>query len=390
MKIRKYCGNRPTKLKFRIIDFFVDTILSIVGSKKKDANNPPQQVLLFNFGHLGDMLMMGYMVNAFKKKYPNIKVHLVVGRWCKLLVENNPLFDEVEYLDHYKTNRQSISVFAKYKIFIRDSISLIKKYRNNDYTHSFDFRYSAHNANFILPFLKIQQKNGFGTRGLGGFLDNEYFMLKNETHTIDVQAQGLNSLYVDIDSANIKTFLPPYLEKNDEIKSEKNVFMIFPEAGTNNRMFSINFWINVIEVLRSQKSDSQIMICGITDFSKTMNDVLTTTFGIEVIIPFTKLTIPQIISTLKTSEGAITLDSFPAHLATTQTPTLCLFKEGTGIEYFPINAFPTYVIHNHQFSKNITSFRDKMKIEYIDSFERHDFNVTLLTAINYVFNVRKA
>ena len=161
--------------------------------------------------------------------------------------------------------------------------------------------------------------------------------------------------------------------------------MLFPEAGTTNRMFTFNFWINIVETLLLQNNNAQIMVCGVTDFSEKLNEALIAKFGKTIIAPFSKLSIPQIISALKSSKGAITLDSFPAHLAASQTPTLCLFKEGTGSEYFPINAFSTYIIHNHQFSKNFYTFRDKMRIVYVDSFENQVFDNTLMTAINTVF-----
>jgi ADP-heptose:LPS heptosyltransferase len=161
--------------------------------------------------------------------------------------------------------------------------------------------------------------------------------------------------------------------------------MLFPEAGTTNRMFTFNFWINIVETLLLQKKNAQIMVCGVTDFSEKLNEALIAKFGTTTITPFSKLSIPQIISTLKSSQGAITLDSFPAHLSASQTPTLCLFKEGTGSEYFPINAFSTYIIHNHQFSKNFYTFRSKMKIVYIDSFENQGFNDILTMAISTVF-----
>lgn len=383
--MREYCGNRPAKLRFSIIDFFVNSLVFIVGKKKNHSYNPPKQVLLFNFGHLGDILMMGYMVSALKKQYPSVQIHLVVGKWCKVLVEKNPQYEKVYYLDHYKTNRQAISTFAKYKIYIEGVLSLLKSCKNISYTHSFDFRYSGYNANLIVPFLNIQQKYGFGTKGFGGLLDKEYFMLADGTQTIDVQAQGLNDIGVAIDSATIEATLPSCLEEKTALNLSNNYFMLFPEAGTTNRMFTFNFWINIVETLLLQKKNAQIMVCGVTDFSEKLNEALIAKFGTTTITPFSKLSIPQIISTLKSSQGAITLDSFPAHLSASQTPTLCLFKEGTGSEYFPINAFSTYIIHNHQFSKNFYTFRSKMKIVYIDSFENQGFNDILTMAISTVF-----
>ena len=73
MPKREYCGNRPTKFRLLLIDFFADFFVSILGSQRKKANIFPTKILLFNFGHLGDILMMSYMINEFKQKFPAIR-----------------------------------------------------------------------------------------------------------------------------------------------------------------------------------------------------------------------------------------------------------------------------------------------------------------------------
>ena len=386
MKKRAYCGNRPAKLRFLIIDFFVDTILSIIGYKKNETNVIPQKILLFNYGHLGDMLMMGYMINALKIKHPRIEVHLVAGRCCRVLVENNPLYDKIFYLDHFQTNRQPISRLKKYSQYIQDIFLVIKLLRDEQYSHSFDFRYSAYNANQLLPFLNIQQKHGFGTRGLGGLLDKEYFLLQNGTHTIDVQGQGLNNNGVEINSENIKPVLFFNKELAVPINPSLKYFVIFPEAGSANRMFLIDFWEHIVECIFSESVDSQIVICGVTEFNKGLANTLKSKYPQRIIDATNALKIPQLISLLKKAEGAITLDSFPAHLASTQTKTFCIFKNGSGNEYFPINSFQTQIIHDHHFSKNLINFRENMTINYVENFESQIFNEVLNKSINELFH----
>ncbi|MDZ7897031.1 MAG: glycosyltransferase family 9 protein [Arcicella sp.] len=369
MKKREYCGNRPAKLRFMIIDFFVDLIVNIFGSKKNQSYVVPQKVLLFNYGHLGDMLMMGYIINALKIKHSTVEIHLVAGRWCRILIENNPLYDKVFYLDHFQNNRQSISFLNKYFRHFKDSFSVIKSLRKENYSHSFDFRYSAYNANQLLPFLKINQKNGFGTRGLGGLLDNEYFLLKNGVHTIDVQAQGLKNIDVDIESRSIKPVITIKDETYQLEQLSSEYIIIFPEAGNSNKMLLTNHWEAICQSLLNHQPDIQLVICGLTKFSIQLFHNLSHKYGHKIVDASRNLSIPQIIRLLKNSKGAITLDSFPAHLAASQTQTLCLFKNGSGSEYFPINSFPTYIIHDHKFSKTVDTFRDKMTIDYVENFD---------------------
>ena len=385
MKRRKYCGNRPEKLRFMILDFFVDTILTIIGYKKNNDEVIPQKILLFNYGHLGDMLMMGYMVNALRIKHPSIEIHLVAGRWCKVLLENNPLYNKVFNLDHFQNNRQSISFIKKYFIYVKDIFSLIKSLKNEKYSHSFDFRYSAYNANQILPFLNIQQKCGFGTRGLGGLLDKEYFLLQNGTHTIEVQIQGLKNIGVDVCSHNIQPIILNNFDVTESLKYESKFLMVFPETGNPERMLSIDFWGKIIDLVFLKNPDIQLVICGVTNFNNQLSEILKKKHSDKIIEATNTLSIPQIINLLRKSEGSITLDSFPAHLSSSQTKTLCLFKNGSGNEYFPINSFPVHIIHDHKFSKNVLSFRDKMTVNYVENFHSVIFENQLKKSIIELF-----
>lgn len=383
---REYCGNRPTKLRLLIIDFFVDFFVLIFGGKKKKNNILPTKILLFNFGHLGDILMLSYMINELKQKFPKTEIHLVAGNWCKNLIENNELFDKIFYVNHHKTNRGKSSEFSKFWLYISDILAFVRSQKLHLYSHSFDFRYSAHNANILLPFLNIEQKIGFGSVGFGGFLDNEKFILQQNYHTIDIQSQGLNDLGLLINSKTVspKVFLPE--EMSNLVETNFPYYMIFPEAGAENKMISHEFWIKIITVLIEKKKVVKLLICGLTDFSKTLvRKLLQENHETKVVDAVGKLSILQINSLLKKASGAITLDSFPAHLASAHTQTFCLFKDGFGFEYFPINNFPTYIAHNHLPSKNFQDFRPKMKIEYISSFENEDNFKILVDGLNNLF-----
>ena len=388
MKKRAYCGNRPAKLKFLMIDFFVDTILSIIGYKRNQTDVIPQKILLFNYGHLGDTLMMGYMINALKIKYPRTEIHLVAGRWCKILLENNTLYDKILYLDHFQTNRQPTTLLKKYFHYLRDSFSVINLLRKEKYSHSFDFRYSGYNANQLLPFLNIQQKIGFGTRGLGGLLDREYYLLRNGSHTIDVQSQGLRNIGLEVNGRSIqpKVFFDNDLPNAINISSE--YIVIFPEAGSTSRMFSIDFWEKIIDRIFEKNTNIQIVFCGITEFNTQLSTILDSKYPNRIVDATNILKIPQIVDLLEKSEGAITLDSFPAHLASSQTVTLCLFKNGTGSEYFPINSFPIQIIHNHYSSKDVINFRENMTINYVENFESQIFEEIATQSINDLFCAR--
>lgn len=385
---REYCGNRPTKLRLRVLDLFVDFLVFIFQKHKHKSYITPEKILLFNFGHLGDMLMMSYIINSLKKKHPNIEIHIVAGNWCKNLIVNNPLYDRVFFINHYRTNRSSITLFEKIKLYYNDIKSFLAEHQQLHYTHSFDFRYSGYNANLLLPFLNAEQKIGFGTRGMGSLLDIEYYMLPNPSHSVDVQIQSLRNLGVEQTSKNIEPVLLMAIDENNGFNITNDYFMLFPEAGTKNRMFSNDFWIVLSNYLLKKKPDAQIMICGLTEYSSKLIVELEKKYPNQIIDAVGKVSIPQMIPILRQSIGAITLDSFPAHIASTLTATLCLFKEGTGLEYFPINAKPTYIIHDHKYSKGVTTFRKLMTIKYITSLDELTLPKIALQAMDELFGFK--
>ncbi|MET3128821.1 heptosyltransferase-3 [Arcicella rosea] len=385
---REYCGNRPTKLRLRVLDLLVDFFVFIFRKHKNKAFILPERILLFNFGHLGDMLMMSYMIDIFKKKYPNVEIHIVAGSWCKNLIVNNPLYDKVFFINHYRTNRSALSLYAKFKLYINDINDFLTTHKSLHYTHSFDFRYSGYNANMLFPFLNADQKIGFGTRGMGSLLDIEYYMLPTPFHSVDQQIQSLRSLGIEQTSKNIEPVLSMAVEVNKNFNISGEYFMLFPEAGTRNRMFSNNFWIFLINYLLLKRPEAKVMICGLTEYSTKLKIELEKKHPEKIIDAVGKVSIPQMVPILQKAAGALTLDSFPAHIASTLTSTLCLFKEGTGLEYFPINAKPTYIIHDHKYSKNITSFRKQMKIQYIPSLDELSLPKVATLAMTELFDLK--
>jgi heptosyltransferase III len=384
MKKKKYCGNRPAKLRFIIIDFFVDNFLRIIGSKKNKSFVNPQRVLLFNYGHLGDMLMMGYMINVLKIKYPKVETHLVVGRWCKVLIENNPLYDKIHYFNHYRNDRQNIPFLEKYVRHFKDIFFVMRELRKNQYSHSFDFRYSAYNANQMLPFLNIEQKNGFGSRGLGSLLDNEFYILSDESHTIDTQAQVLKSINVDINSKELQPNLLNYFGPAEMPPVGNKFIIIFPEAGNPERMLGLDFWVKIADEILSKMPNHQLIICGITDFNKKLSNSLSDKYVGKIIDATKTFSIIQIATLLDNADGAITLDSFPAHLASINTKTISFFKNASGNEYFPINSRHLHIIHDNEKVKSATAFRENMRVDFVESFQSNDFQSIFTIAIKSI------
>ena len=102
---------------------------------------------------------------------------------------------------------------------------------------------------FVLPYLKVRQKIGFGTRGFGGLLDNEFFIPDGEIHNFDLILKVLKPMGI---RGSLETVEPYFVHPNQSpaqlwtklsrpVPAQKPI-LICPESGNEIRMLSIDYW----------------------------------------------------------------------------------------------------------------------------------------------------
>ena len=344
---------RRERIPFILADFLIDNYHKIFKKKQKPLPNlTAPKILIFANGHLGDALQMSYLFPLIKMKFPAATIHLVAPSWCDVVWKHNSLIDTVTHLDEAASNRGKGSKFDKQKIWLNTTQSAIKKLKNEIFDFAIDVRYSNHHFLYLLPFLNIKQTIGYGTRGLGGFLDIELPLPPQPRHNMDWLLQLLEPMGIKEKTETIVPVfeIPESIKKqvDEKIKNwniGQSFYLILPESGAKEKMFNPDFWVKLM-VEKAQKSpEIQFLISGLTEYCDQVYAKAQSLLGDKVINLKSQLSIHEIGVLSEKSQGVYCLDSFPCHLCTIFCPVVAYFQIDH-LLFLPINNYPIYIYHH--------------------------------------------
>ena len=247
---------------------------------------------------------------------------------------------------------------------------------------------------FVLPWLKVKQKFGFGTRGFGGLLDSEFFIPEGEVHNFDLILMVLKPMGI---SGSLETVEPYFFHPNqfpDQLWAKMNrpvpaqkPVLIFPESGNEVRMLSIDFWAELANRLLTTSPHS-LVFSGQKAFTTALYERVRADNPAEAerLVPAVgTLNLSDVASLSEQSQAAFTLDSLPMHLCCLGCPTFSFQKNGMGIQFYPIPSQPTTVLHNHLLSKELTINRPGFVSDYVVAFD----DTVLKRAMNWFNTLNK-
>ncbi|MFD2936896.1 glycosyltransferase family 9 protein [Spirosoma flavum] len=379
-KPRKYCAPRRIAYPLQLLDVVVDRYAQGQYAQKNygvlDKDKP--SILMMTSGHLGDALILSYTFPLIRHQYPDSQIDILAGSWCDPIWKDNPYIRRVIHLNHVGTNRRPLSTVQKWQEFWRTTKSAIKALRDTVYDYSVDIRFSDSPMHFVLPYLKVKRKIGYGTRGFGGLLDDEFFLPAGEIHNFDLILTLLNPMGIE---ADLRTVAPYFFHPSESsaqlwakldrpVPTEKAI-LICPESGAPIRMMSVDYWCQLATQLL-QESSYPLLFSGQTAFTTELYErvlAANPTAADRLIPAVGKSTLQDIASLSEQAQMAFTLDSLPMHLCCLGCPTLSFQKNGLGIQFFPIASKPTMVLHNHLLSRSLTIDRPGFESEYVPAFD---------------------
>lgn len=378
--MRNYCGTPRETIPFKIMDFFVDIYAKLFYKNRKLAaiNHESPRILVASIGHLGDALTVTYMFPFIKKTYPDATIDLLTAEWCEPVNLHNSYINQTVYINHFQTNRNNISRWAKIKEFYRTFRQALPILRQANYDYYIDIRYSDAVAHFVLPFINVKKAYGFSRRALGGLLDKEFDVPTHEFHHFDMYFMLLREIGVKGTFSAIEPYFqigrhsaPASLnfEKiKDKIRLKNELFfLLFPESGGKSRQLSAEFWKKLLGQIL-QQYNIKVLICGQTQMSKEIISLVSDSQKDKVIDTSSKLDIYEIAVLAQNAKFAFTLDSFPEHLCCIFCKTITIYK-GAGFPFFPLANFPVYLIHNHKPSIGLTFMRNNVEVVYQETIE---------------------
>ncbi|AKD56171.1 glycosyltransferase family 9 protein [Spirosoma radiotolerans] len=381
-KVRKYCAPRRIAYPLQFLDLFVDLYArgrTPSGLETYDTTRPDSpSILLMTAGHLGDALVLSYTFPLIRQRYPNAQIDILAGSWCDPVWRHNPYVRRVIHLNHASTNRSSLSRMEKWQAFFGSTRSAIKSLADTVYDYSVDIRYSDSPMHFILPFLKVKRRIGFGSRGMGGLLDDEFFLPDQETNNFDLLLMLLKPMGVEGELRTVKPYFFHPVQSPHQLWSklgqrvpESKTILICPESGSPVRMLSVDYWCQLATRLL-QESPYGLVFSGQREFTTALYERVrqenpTATERLYSVVG--QLTLEDLISLSEQALAAFTLDSLPMHLCCLGCPTVSFQKNGMGIQFFPIGSHPTLVIHNHDQSRMLKLDRPESTSDYVTVFD---------------------
>lgn len=377
-KARKYCAPRSVAYPLRLLDVFVDAYAR-AGYKRRQWPVPDTpRFLLMLSGHLGDALTLSYTFPLIRRAHPDCVIDVVAGDWCDPILAGNPYVRRLIHLNHANTNRRNISKLAKWRDHWRTMQAAIATLTGETYTASVDVRFSDSPMHFLLPFIRVQKAVGFGTRGMGGLLDEEFFLPDGEFHHMTVILDVLRTIGVKADLADVQ----PYFQFPDAARQsirqklpfltdDRPLFMIFPESGAADRFLPDAFWRELTGRLLTE-TDGILLGCGQQPHTTELMQQIATAhpeYAGRVQEAVGKLNLNELAALSERATAALTLESLPAHLCSIFCPTVSFFYNGTGLQFFPLANQPALVLHNHRLSRDLTIDRLGFESRYVERFD---------------------
>ena len=361
----------------QFVDFFVDLYAKFFIDKNLTSQTvEPDNILFVSLGHLGDAVIDSFVFPLIHERYPNVQIDVLTGEWCKPVLENNPYVRKLIFFNHFRINRSEISLWKKIRSHIKSSHSALDTIRSKKYDFSIEGRISHPNGNLFTYRGRIKRRIGFGSGGFGSLLTDEVLVpAQSGFHILDAVLEELKKIGIEKKLEEIK----PYFSVSKTGTSKGNPYakyfndsfiIVHPESGNVNRMFSNEFWLEVIKIILDAKK-YKIIICGTSSESIDLINFLLTILPDtkeQIINAVQKLSIDEFFLLAEHAKAAITLESLPAHLCAITCNTLSFYKNGPGILFFPISNKKVTIIHNHTPSRNV-DVHTGLKNYYVKKFE---------------------
>lgn len=299
-----------------------------------------KNILIIKLSAIGDVLMATPSFQAIRKKYPDARIHLLIGEWSKSVVEKNPNLNEIISVDENIFWQRKL--FALFKIFLK---LRLRKY---------NIVYIMHWSKFFGTFtwlLGVPERVGFDRKGEGILLTRKVLFQEGVKglHMINRYLQLVGDNYI-----NQNHSMDIYLA-DDEIELArgrlsllgilpKTAIGIAPGGAENPKMsmpmrrWPVECYADLISMIQSRLKLPVILFGGKSDISLE-EEILSRVNKKEQVFNFIgKTTLRESAALMHFCSILITNDSGLLHLAVSvDTPTISIFGPTTPYDKAPIS-----------------------------------------------------
>lgn len=299
-------------------------------------NFNPRNILIINFGQLGDVVLSLPALGAIRRRFPDAKITVAVGKSCAKIIDLARVADDKIVVDRVKL-RDSGKLWSIYQI-----LRLVKQIR----TRKFDFVIDLHSLSEtnILAFLSGAEKRLFMRREnrsidlLANFAPRPVREDRTK-HATDRYLDAIAPLgIVNVERAPKLFPLAPDLDKIEKLwtkhKIDAPVAGIFPGAGHESRRWSLDNFAQLADFLARNEKLAIVVFLGPEE--KHLAQDVKQKFPAGTIV-FDDLTLTELIAAQARLSLFITNDTGPLHLAASVGAAIVLIMENRApLTYLPL------------------------------------------------------
>ena len=314
----------------RLLAFFFDLLGSCFvklarSFKKSQTDFHLDRILLIRLDHLGDVVMIKPSIRLLAKKFPGLKIDLLISEEVKPLFQDDPDLHEIITMKHgWFSNSPPAKILSESQVIL----TTLKK---NAYNTAIDFRGDLRNI-FLMALAGIPRRIGYGITG-GGFLLTDQGRYQPETHQTGLNQQLLKFLEIDEQIVEQKPFqYSPERKRlfwnqwSNRFKDIHPRIVIHPGAGyPSKRWQGSKFHELILKILRDEVA--QIILIG-TENEKTLLPPLTK--NSELLVDLRgKTKLEELPILFDSCDLYLGNDSGPAHVAAAQGIEMIVLFSGT-------------------------------------------------------------
>lgn len=305
-------------------------LLCLCSRRQSPACTPARRVLLCNWAHLGDAVLMTAILPLVHKTWPGVFVGVLVGSGSAPLFQGHPQVDRVHCVDHWFLNRSGLSLRKRVLHYLRQRKKALREVQAVGYDRAIDFYFFFHNALFFLYQTGIPLRAAYTRAGRGSLLTHPLEWQDKEQGLIQYHLELLES--VGAASEDVSQ-LRPVLVPSPVAFSLPPVYTVFQVgSGQESREWPAHKWKQLLSIL--EEKGHCVVFTGKGSRESSLIAQISTDSH-RAINLCDQLALPSLIDVIRQAHLVVAVDSVAGHIASAYAiPTVSLFSGTVRVSHF--------------------------------------------------------
>ena len=292
-----------------------------------------KRILILKLGAVGDVVLVTPSLRAIRRKFPNAKITLLVGRDAFELVQHCPYLDELLTYDRTRKDRGLGGLLRLSSELRRRGFDLVIDFQNNKISQ-------------LLSYLSLApQRVGWSRGPLRILVNRRVPEPKEPMPPVRHQFKLLSALGIEGNDEALELWVQPrdhaYVDRflEGEWLSGREPLVGLNLGGSPNwltKRWPIKYFAELCD--RLAEDNMRVVLTGTQTEKENLKGLLKLV-KTRPIIAVEKTTLPQLAALLGRCKTYVTVDSAPLHLAASVgTPVIALFGPTDPFRHFPPQA----------------------------------------------------